>query len=124
MKLLRQIPPPGELGFFQSRNHPEDPHLLAMLQLGLKPDHVPQSAERVVLPQLDDRIGPASGAGVVEASRLHRPVAERVDPALCHDLNGHAVFEGVARSQSLKGIFSPSITPGRSSRTAACPSGS
>ncbi len=32
--------------------------LLAVLQLRLEADHVPQRAERIVLPQLDDRVGP------------------------------------------------------------------
>ena len=35
----------------------EDPGLLAVFELGLEPDHVEQRAERVVLPELHDRVG-------------------------------------------------------------------
>jgi hypothetical protein len=56
------------------------PHLLGMLQLGLEADHVPQRAERIVLAQLDDGIGPAAGARIVEADRLHRAEAQGLGP--------------------------------------------
>jgi hypothetical protein len=52
-----QAAQPGELGVLQARDHAEDPHLLAMLQLGLEADHVVERAERVVLAQLDDGVG-------------------------------------------------------------------
>ena len=67
--------------------------LLGMLQLGLEADHVPQRAERIVLAQLDDRIGPAPGARIVEPDRLHRAEAQRVDAALGHHLDRHAAVE-------------------------------
>ena len=58
---------PRELGIFEAGDGAEDADLLAMLQLGLEADHVPQGAERIVLAQLDDGIGPAAGARIVEA---------------------------------------------------------
>src|SRR4029079_9674073 len=84
---------PGELSLFEARDGAEDSHLLAVLQLGLEPDHVPQRAERIVLAQLDDGVGPAAGARVVEADALHGAVAKRLRPALRHDLDRHAAFE-------------------------------
>src|SRR5215470_7574869 len=44
---------PCELGIAKARNGPEDPHLLAMLQLGLEPHHIVERADGIVLPQLD-----------------------------------------------------------------------
>ena len=66
---------PREFGLLEPRNGAEDAHLLAVLQLGLETDHVPQRAERIVLPQLDNGIGPASGARVIKSRRLHRAEA-------------------------------------------------
>ena len=50
--------------------------LLAVLQLGLEADDVPQRAERIVLAQLHDRVRPPAGARVAQADRLHRPEAQ------------------------------------------------
>src|SRR3546814_20242818 len=50
---------PRELGLLQPRNGPENPHLLGMFELGLEADDVPQRAERIILPELDE-IGRAS----------------------------------------------------------------
>ena len=41
-----------------------------MLQLGLEADHVPQGAERIVLAQLDDGIGPAAGARIEDVTQF------------------------------------------------------
>ena len=49
---------PREARVLQAGDHAEDARLLAMLQLGLEADHVPQRAERIVLAQLHDGIGP------------------------------------------------------------------
>ena len=46
-----------ELGLLEPGNHPQDPGLLAVFQLGLEADHVEQGAERVVLAQLHDGVG-------------------------------------------------------------------
>ena len=64
---------PRELGILKPGNSAEDAHLLAMLQLGLEADHVPQGAERIVLPELDDGIGPTAGARIVEADGFIGP---------------------------------------------------
>ena len=71
-----QTAKPGELGLPEAGDGAEDAHLLAVLQLGLKSDHVPQRAKRIVLPQLHDGMGLHAGAvRIGEADRLHRPVA-------------------------------------------------
>ena len=84
---------PRELGILQARDGAEQADLLGMLQLGLEADDVPQRAAGIVLAQLDDGIGPAAGARIVEADRLHRAEAQRVDAALGHHLDRHAAFE-------------------------------
>ena len=94
MKLLRWMPPSrANSAFSRPGNGAEDAHLLAMLQLGLEADHVPQGAERIVLAQLDHGIGPAPGPRIVEADALHRAVAQGLDAALGHDFDRHAAFE-------------------------------
>ena len=83
-----------ELGVLQARDHAEDAHLLAVLQLGLEADHVPQRAERVVLAQLHDGVRPrAARVRVGEPDRLHRAEAQRVAAALGHDLDRQAAVE-------------------------------
>ena len=66
----------------------EEFDLCAVFQLGLETDHVPQRTQLVVLPQLDNGMGPATLrklrrgiAWVVEADGLHRAEAQRVDAA-------------------------------------------
>ena len=75
-----------------------------------KPTMFHKRAERIVLAELDDCIGPASGARIVEADALHRPVAQRLDAAFGHHLDRHAAFEvGRILLPILEfGIFSPS----------------
>ena len=53
-----QAAEPRELGLLQPGDHAEDVGLRAVLQLGLEADHVPQRAQRIVLAQLDDGVGP------------------------------------------------------------------
>ncbi len=65
-----------------------------MLQLGLEAHHVPQGAERIVLPQLDHRIGLLVRlVGVGQADGLHGPVAQGFAAPLGHDLDGQAAVE-------------------------------
>ena len=85
---------PRELRLLQCRNGAEDAHLLGMFQLGLEADHVEQRAELVVLPELHDRIGLHVGlVRVGEPERLHRPVAQRLAPALRHHLDRQTAIE-------------------------------
>ena len=86
-------PEARELGILQARDHPENARLLAVLQLGLEANHVPQRAKRVVLPQLHDGMRTPPGARIVEADGLHRSEAERVVAALGHDFDRQAPFE-------------------------------
>src|SRR3954447_11283671 len=84
---------PGELGALQPRDHAEDMLLLAVTQLRLEADHVVERAQRIVLAQLDDGMGPASGARITQPYRLHRSPAQRVRAARCHDLDRQAAIE-------------------------------
>ena len=78
----------------EARNGAEDPHLLAVLQLGLEAHHVEQRAELVVLPKLHDRIRlDVRPMRVGQPERLHRPVAQRLASALGHDLDRQAAVE-------------------------------
>ena len=72
---------PRELRVLEPRDHAEDPHLLAILQLGLEAHHVAQRAERIVLPELHHGIGlHVRAMRVGKPDRLHRPVAQRFAP--------------------------------------------
>ncbi len=85
---------PRELGVGEARDHAEDARLLAVLQLGLKTDHVEQRAELVVLAQLHDGIGLlARLARIGQAERLHRAVTQRLAAALGHDFDRQAAVE-------------------------------
>ena len=44
-----QAAEPRELSILEPRDHAENAHLLAVLQLRLEADHVPERAERIVL---------------------------------------------------------------------------
>src|SRR5712692_8346945 len=97
---------PGELRMLQSRNGAKNLQLLAVLQLGLEPDHVEQSPELVVLPQLHDRVGLAFGRmRIGEAERFERPVPERLRAALGHDFDRQAALEIRRRFPFVEGGF-------------------
>ena len=64
-----------------------------MLELGLETDNVPQSAERIVLTQLDDGISALACAGVAQTEGLHRAVAQGLRPSQRHHFDRHAAFE-------------------------------
>ena len=94
MKVLRCRPPSrANSAFSRPGDHAEDAHLFGVLHLGLKADHVPQRAERIVLPQLHDGEGAAAGLRVGQADGLHRAEARRVAAAFDHHLDGHAAIE-------------------------------
>ncbi len=98
-----------ELGVLEPRDHAEDAHLLGMLELGLEADHVPQRAERVVLPKLHHGMRPAPRARIVEPHGLHGPEAQasraRAPPSL--PPAGSRRNSGVVASHSLKLVLSP-----------------
>ena len=62
---------PRERSAFKTGDHAKDTRLLAVLELGLKPDHVPKRSERVVLPELDHGMRGMAGARVGQSDRLH-----------------------------------------------------
>ena len=97
---------PGELRMLQSRNGAKDAQLLAVLQLGLEPDHVEQGPELVVLPQLHDRVGLAFGRmRIGQPERFERPVPERLGAALGHDFDRQAALEIGGRFPFVEGGF-------------------
>src|SRR5712692_4212920 len=74
-------------------NRAKDSLLRAGLQSGLEAHEIPHLRRAVFLTQLHHRIWLASGLRIDEADRLHRPKAQRLDPALRHLLDGQAAFE-------------------------------
>ena len=84
----------GEARIFQPRNKTEHIGLRAIFQLGLKADHIKQSAQRIVLAQLHHgmrfniRI-----MGIGQAARFHRPVPQRIASARRHHFNRQAAIE-------------------------------
>ena len=86
-------PEPDELRLLQTGNQPQHASLLAPLDLGLKPDEAEMIAGEVVLPELDDGVGFASGARVGQPDGLHRAEAQRLDAARGHDFDRQAPFE-------------------------------
>ena len=66
-----------EFRLLKTRNHGEDPFLLAPFEACLKAHQVEHGLFTVFGPQLDGGKGPAAGPGINEAHRLHR--AERHD---------------------------------------------
>src|SRR5262245_16999172 len=85
---------PREFGVVEAGDGAEHTHLLAMFELSLEADHVPQSAERVVLTELHHGIGlHARAMRVRKTDRLHRAKAQRVRAALRHHLDREAALE-------------------------------
>jgi hypothetical protein len=74
-------------------NKAQDPGLLSPLELRLASDEAVVIASQIVLAKLHHGVGLAAGAGIHEADRLHRAVAERVETAMGHDLDGQAPLE-------------------------------
>src|SRR5262245_42657861 len=67
---------PRKFGVAETGDGAEHAHLLAMFELGLEADHVPQGAERVVLAELHHGIGlHARAVRVRKTDGLHRPKA-------------------------------------------------
>src|SRR5262249_11873429 len=85
---------PRELRVLEAWDRAEDARLLAVLELGLKPDDVEEGPEPVVLAQLNDGIGlDVRRMRVGEAERFHRAVAQSFAAALRHHLDGQATVE-------------------------------
>ena len=84
---------PEELGLFQPRDHAKNTELLGVFHPRLEADEVVSGHGRVLRAELDHRVGAAPRVRVLEADRLHRPVAQRVLAALRHDLARQAPLE-------------------------------
>ncbi len=84
----------GELRVLQTRDHAEDIGLDGVAKPRLEADHVVERAERIILPELDDRVGLLVWlVPVGKADRLHRPVSEGLGPAFGHHLDRQAALE-------------------------------
>ena len=107
-RVAMQAAEAGKLCALQPGDGAEDAGLLAMSQLGLEADDVPQGAERIVLAKLDDRIrARRAGGGIGEADRLHGSEAKGIAAALGHHLDGQAAVEIGCRRLPLveRGLF-------------------
>jgi len=83
-----------ELGVLQPGDLPENLGLHAVFHLGLEADHVPQRAQRIILPELHDGVRlHRRVVRVGEADRLHRPEPQRFTTALGHHLDGQTAVE-------------------------------
>ena len=82
-----------ELGLFQPWDQAEYPPLLGIGHLGLEPDHAPQGASPVVLPELYDGIRALAGAWVGESDRFHRAKGEGVFAPAGHLFHRQAPLE-------------------------------
>ena len=102
-----QAAKPRERSAFKAGDHAEDARLLAMLELGLKADHVPERFECIVLPELDHGMRRAAGSRVGQSDRLHRAEPQGFTAPFGHDFDGQASLE-VRRetSHSLNDVFS------------------
>ena len=64
-----------------------------MFQLRLEPNHVPECAQCVVLPELDYGVRTIFAARIFQPHRLHRTEAQGVETALGHHLDRQTSFE-------------------------------
>ena len=72
---------PCKLCIFKTRDRLKHPHLFAMFQLCLKPNHIIQRAKRIILTKLDNRMGAGPIMRIGKANWLHWPPTQRFTPA-------------------------------------------
>ncbi len=96
-------PVAGELGVFQTGDHPEDTPLLRPGQLRLKSHDIVEDAILVLAPELDDGMGLAARPRIDQADRLHRPVGEGLDSPPGDHLDGKAPFEAFDLLEGVEG---------------------
>ena len=84
---------PGEFCVLQTGYGAQDFLLRAVAQLGLKPDHVEQGAECIVLAQLHHRMRARPVMGIGQTHWLHGPKPQSLASTLGHHLDGQAAFE-------------------------------
>ena len=82
-----------EFRIAQRRDHGEYPLLLPKLQVGLEAHQIVDALGRVVLPQLQHRIGLHPGFRVRQAHGLHGAVAQGIQASAGHDLHRHTALE-------------------------------
>ena len=82
-----------ELRVSEPRDHAKHAHLLRVLKLGLEAHHVPERAERVVLPKLHHGVGPPPRAGITETHGLHGPETQSLAASFRHHLDRKASVE-------------------------------
>ncbi len=86
-------PQAHELGLRQARDEAEDPFLLPVLQLGLKPHQVVKRPFPVFGPELDHRKGLAAGVGVDQPHGLQGAEQQGLISPGRHDFHGQAALE-------------------------------
>ena len=67
-----------EGGVFQAGNEAQDACLFSKLKVVLEADEIVAVGAEILLAELDDGVGPATGLGIGETDRLHGAEAERV----------------------------------------------
>ncbi len=108
----------GELGRLQSRDEPEDPFLLPILQLSLEAHQVVEGAFPVFGPELNHRKGLAAGAGVRQAHGLHGAEQKRLKAPGRHDFYRETALEVAGILKRLQGnLLGAASTPHKRRRT-------
>ena len=98
----------GELGRLQAGNPAENANLLGMLELGLEPDQVVERAQRVVLAQLDHRMGLLRRfVRIGQPDRFQRPIGQGSRPRPAITSIGRQPSKYGVPSQSLGMCVSP-----------------
>src|SRR5215207_805720 len=84
-----------KFGVLQPRDEAQDAFLFRVFQVGLEAHEIVKAANKVILPELDDRVGSFARAWILESDGAHRTKGQRIDSALGDDLNRQAAFEEV-----------------------------
>ncbi len=88
-----QTTQPGELGILETWNGPKHPYLFRMFEFGLEANDVVERAERIVLPQLNDRIRSTLGMGIKQTDRLHWTKTQGLRATRRHHFDRQAAFK-------------------------------
>ena len=104
----------GELGVFQTGDHPEDPSLFGPGQLRLKSNDIVKDAFLVFTSQLDDGMRLAARPRVDQPHGFHRPVGEGLDPTAGDRLDGKTPLEAFDLFEGVEGDLL--VPPSRLSR--------
>ena len=80
IRIAMNLAIPQKLCVFESRNHPQNPRLLAKLQMILKSNQIVTIRAQILAAQLHRRVRPTPRLGICQSRRLHRPKPQRIPP--------------------------------------------